>query len=167
MSIEETEKINKLAAELYRQGIASTRDDAVRRAQEMLIRQSGTSGTQSVVQEQEPKSKSITDNYPNEVALRDKQFVERELSRFSKVLDSLSKEIFSLKDELGAVKSSLSTIRVQMSQASQQASQQKPAQQQLQKEEQKPQQPVNHPRSGSYKSEEVAIDKFFYFGSRK
>jgi SMC interacting uncharacterized protein involved in chromosome segregation len=152
MSIEDVQKVNKLAQELLNQKIVSSRDEAVRRAQQMLNKEIAGN---NVASQAAAKPVAFDDSNLKSLIERLKDNTDKQFAAYKNALIALEKEINSLKSkiaELSAKRESVAVQNAQQAAASQE--QQKPAAQS------KP----PHPRMGNYKPEQVAIEKMFYYG---
>ena len=107
MSVEEIQKINKLAQELLDHGLVASRDDAVKRAEEMLNKklaeaQKDNQG-QTVSSDGSIKASDDPDYYRN-IIERTRDQVQREMKNFSEMLTLLASEVDSIKDEIKNLK---------------------------------------------------------------
>lgn len=167
MSVEDVMKINKMAQELLNQGIVSSRDEAVKKAQEMLSKDilpqpqgRNTDNKQSVVMN-DSSIEALRNNLE-----RMKERYESQFAAYKNALVGLEKEITDMK----RVMSQLSVNnRINSANASEPRKGDAPIRAAGSNVEVPPQQEVKkepHPRAGNFKSGDVAIEKMFYYGNK-
>jgi hypothetical protein len=166
MDVERIQKINALALELMKSGLAGDREDAVIQA-EKIYRSRDPQEPYKVMREtmQEVKADAGRSNTNQSSEMTD-----------DKVKDILEKntnfmvaKIKEFQDKITALENQIGSLRTQMSYQKPQ-----PTQDVRQMPQSSPQQPMRgesstsstHPRSGGYNSSEVSIEKFFYMGSK-
>lgn len=183
MDVERIQKINKLALDLMRQGLASDRDDAVVQAEKIFRAKDGEySSIRDRMQATEPQRESSAslalspqtaqavasaDLHPEKVKdilQQNSQFLVKKISEFQEQMQAMRKELDLLKQQ-------------RMIQAPQQQSSVSSAPPKLgeipannpdiQRGQGAQASSSNHPRSGNYKVEEVSIEKFFYMGNKR
>ena len=181
MSVEDIQKVNKFAQELLDQGIVESREEAVKKAQEMLNKE--IAGGDVQVKETEEKqniaaSGSNEDNLRNMIE-RTKTYMETQFNGYKNALIALEKEIRRLHQEVETLKSRP---------VPQPTKQQDPAEEPQKVEESAPQDPgtqtksdssqepqkvevkqesgESHPKVGKTNAEDVSIEKMFYFGNK-
>ena len=170
MDVDQIQKINQLALDLLKQGLAADREEAVRQA-ERVFKGQGAEDYSSLRQRsteiklrengQTQASVALPADEIKQILEQNAQFVVKKIKEFEEKIGSLGKEIASLHQQF--VNQSGPTIRELSSRAVE-----PPA-------EVKPQRPVSkvveevarsHPRSGNYTDQDVSIEKFFYMGSK-
>lgn len=157
--IEDIQRINKLAQELLDHGITSSREDAVKKAEEMLSKRliekdcSRVFSDKQVNQVIADKDKD-TDYYKN-MAERTKEFMEKELANYKSALNALASEVRSLREQV----EKLSARKTEFAAA--EAQPHPPVEKQVSL---KPKE--SHPKRGDYKSEDVSVEKMFYYGNK-
>jgi polyhydroxyalkanoate synthesis regulator phasin len=163
MDVERIQKINDLAVDLMKQGLATDRDAAIAQAEQILT---GKSEYSEIRERMEPESKNTsTPEQPHlsqdeikNILQQNSTFLVNQIKEFNNKITSLEQQIVGLKDELK--RQSGPTIREMRAEV-------KPV-----KETEAPQEtPLkapaeNHPRSGSYNDTDVSIEKFFYMGNK-
>ncbi len=184
MDVERIQKINKLALDLMRQGLASDRDDAVVQAEKIFRVKDGEyssirdrmQGGPEPLQQASAASLALTPNTQQAVASADlhpekvkdilqqnSQFLVKKITEFQEQMQAMRKELDMLKQQ-------------RMVQAPQQAAASNappklgeiPAHNpDIQRGQGAQASSSNHPRSGNYKVEEVSIEKFFYMGNKR
>ena len=157
--IEDVQKVNEMAQELLNQGMAKDREDAVKKAQEVLnknIQNQQSINSENKVEVTE-ENKGL-EYYKNMIS-RTKEQMERQLSVFTQKMNEMIKEINDIKEQLksrGPAKSA-SEMNVDTEQPIAESTQEK--QTELKKDE-------PHPKRGNATSEDVSIEKMFYFGNK-
>lgn len=163
MDVELVQKINKLALELMNQGLAQSRDEAVVQAENFLRRRekdySYSSEIRGRVEEgrteiqregkSQPEKELSTDEIKN-ILQQNSQFLVKTIKEFQEQVKAMEQEIALLKNKLANVARPVSNPP-----AAGEApvrGQSKPAE--------------GHPRLGTYKTEDVSIEKFFYAGNK-
>ncbi len=192
MNIEKLQKVNQLATTLRRQGLAAGRDDAAKLAGEMnwekednvghifgnsnqeekiVIngdnKQESQEGTGETSQTQEQKAvfdeekivsilQKFADQFSAEInRIDDKQKEQDEILR------KLSENIVNMREGISAKENASSgqqQLNTQQTHSGQQSTQQ-PQQKKQESSDEKP-------RSGGYGSDDVSIEKFFYYGQK-
>ena len=165
MDVDRIQKINQLAVDLLRQGLASDREDAVRQAERIFKDQ----GAEEFAYIREKSAEVKKEN--NHVALpadeikhileQNATFLVKKIKEFEEKMASVEKEITTLRSQLSSQMGP--TIRELSSRSVEPPT------------EVKPPRPVSkvaeeaariHPRSGNYTDQDVSIEKFFYMGSK-
>lgn len=177
MDVERIQKINSMALELLKKGMASDREDAVKQAELFYKDLSGdtaalripgresVSATGSVVVE---KSASATQQAAglsadkiNEIMEKNSQFLVKTIKEFQEKIQALEGEVNSLKQKMlmnRPASSALAPGPASSGSGSGSSASAKPAAGSSSE---------SHPRTGSYKQEEVSIEKYFYMGGKK
>src|SRR3989344_7596667 len=180
MDVERIQKINKLALDLMRQGLASDRDDAVVQAEKIFRAKDGEySSIRDRMQATEPQRESAAslaltpqngssasaDLHPEKVKdilQQNSQFLVKKITEFQEQIQAMRKELDMIKQ-----------LRISApQQSSAPAAPPKlgeiPAHNpDIQRGQPTQASASNHPRSGNYKVEEVSIEKFFYMGNKR
>jgi hypothetical protein len=184
MGVEEIQRVNALARELMKHGIAGTSDEALLRAEEMLRGNGVNSMTAAITASAPGKSES----HLSQEALQDLNMGIRSLGvRF----DSIAKEVLGMKDEVRKLTGNLGDMERQINRMSAFQPQQvqverhveapvAPVQQSFVREAVSQTAPVvaaaaqpqfvarvstaSKPAREEFKPEDVAIEKIFYFG---
>lgn len=151
MSVEDVQKVNKLAQELLDQSMASSREDAVKEAQRILNKE--IVDKQEVSENGSVVAKDDLEYYKN-IIIRTKEYTLQQLNAFKKEIENLTAEVHKLKAALAALRPSESKfIHVE--------EKKKDTQQQLKAKKDK-----SHPRQGKFSAADVAVDKIFYYGNK-
>ena len=150
MDIDRIQKVNMLANNLMKQGLASDKDDAIRQAERIYDVQ-----TPNRVEVQEetavPKQDGITEDKLHEILEKNTQFLVKTIRDFSKRLDDMEQKL--------QARSRIQVEPVHNAVPPPPSPPSPPPPPQ-------PAQPVSNPRSGKYNDEDVSIEKFFYMGSK-
>lgn len=183
MDVERIQKINKLALDLMRQGLASDRDDAVVQAEKIFRVKDGeyssirdrmqatepqpqreVSAASLALTPQTPQAAGAGDLHPEkikDIMQQNSQFLVKKITEFQEQIQAMRKELDAFKQQ-------------RMVQSPQQVSNAPPKLGEIPANNpdiQRGQSPTasasNHPRSGNYKVEEVSIEKFFYMGNKR
>lgn len=163
MDVERIQKINALALDLMKKGLAQDREDAVFQAEQVFRNRDSENYAEmrgrmeeirQADQKQDKKIEELTQGKIQEIMEQNTQFIVKKMREFQEKIDSLEKEMSQLRNQVTYQK--LPTVK------------------EIKKEEEIPklgeikstgnekQQP--HPRSGNYKDADVSIEKFFYMG---
>jgi hypothetical protein len=169
MDVERIQKVNNLALDLMRQGLASTRDDAILQAEKIFQGKeteeysSMKETLEEIKQDQKPQQQpELGQETIKNILEQNSNFLVKKIKEFQEKIELMEKEISFLKNR--PVTSNQATVKEIVSNVPppvEQTQQQPPAQQ-----EQKADPTMNHPRSGNYKDTDVSIEKFFYMGSK-
>ena len=156
MSVEDIQKVNKLAQDLLDQNMASSREDAVKQAQQIL--------NKNIVERQKiDESGSIIVNedfdYLKNLVIRSKEYTLQQLNEFKKQIETLTAEVNRLKAEIAASGSSKVKSAQESGLADQKTKQ--AAQQKLKDKKEEYNQ-----RKGKFNPDDVAVDKIFYYGNK-
>ena len=177
MDVERIQKINKLALDLMRQGLASDRDDAVVQAEKIFRAKDGEySSIRDRMQETGPSAASLAatsqsqqsaaDLHPEKVKdilQQNSQFLVKKITEFQEQMQAMRKEIEMLK-QLRMVQAPQQSYAPSTPSKLGEIPAHNPD---IQRGQPTPASASNHPRSGNYKVEEVSIEKFFYMGNKR
>ena len=139
MSVDDIQKVNKLAQDLLDQGICTERQQAVQQAEQMLNKNlTKASQTPELNNEQMDEFKNFM--------MRSKDYMEKQLKVFRQDIQSLANQIEELKKQIRTapppiIKEKCETPQTEL--------------------ETKP-----HPRSGNTEAKDVSIEKMFYYGNK-
>ncbi|MEK6853536.1 MAG: hypothetical protein AABX64_02525 [Nanoarchaeota archaeon] len=172
MDVERIQKINKLALDLMKQGLASDRDDAVVQAEKIFKSNDGDNQSirERMHQGMEPRVPAAAANsvhvqpddlHPDKVKdilQQNSQFLVKKITEFQEQMTAMRKEVEEVKRRFSQTPA-MSGAAPKLGEIFTPA-QEKP-------KEQPQQNTSSHPRSGNYKTEEVSIEKFFYMGNKK
>ena len=179
MDVEQIQKINEMALNLLRQGLAQDRADAVVQAERFFKKQDSSDYSSmrktldEVQQDRQPQQAAVVTQVDlsqdkiKEILEQNASFIVKKFKEFQERVDSMEKE--------------MSSLRAKVDNARMAAVEQPAARSQSQSAQQQTQArgmpssgggsggnaaPV-HPRSGNYSESDVSIEKFFYMGHKK
>ncbi len=156
MDVERIQKINKLALDLMKQGLATSREDAVIQA-ERTFRDQDASDYSSIRERMEvkkPETPTVANLAPDEIKNileQNSAFLVKKIKEFQEKVESMEKEIESLKIKMYSAR----------------APAPEPVSRGMEAAHSEKKENAPHPRSGSYKEGDVSIEKFFYMGNKK
>lgn len=163
MDVYKLQKVNELAKELISQGIATNSEDATKMAEKMI--------EQNRDNEERPLS-DIQDGMTPTTQTSEEESQDTDLRKLQNQVNSNSQSISQIHDKLNEIIGEFNRLEGEINLLKNAARSEK--QSTLQKDnspntkqnnEDKPKQEEgNNPRSGEFKSNDVAIDKMFYFG---
>ncbi|HIG97848.1 TPA: hypothetical protein HA231_00275 [Candidatus Woesearchaeota archaeon] len=174
MGIEEIQKVNALARELMRHGIAGTSDEALLKAKDMLRANPVDSMTAAISAN---TSIGRTEQHAGQQALSE---INMDIRSLGVRFDAIARELLSMKDEMRKLGSSMSDVSGQVMRLA--ARQEQPVSTPVHKAEaapvseqvqqatlqqpqfEKPRQMMARAGKEEYRPEDVAIEKIFYFG---
>ena len=156
--IEDIQKVNALAQELLKAGMATDRADAVVRAEQML--------SKNVVNRQQTVSSTNTievskdTEYYKKLVEKAKEEMTAELNLFRNKMNEIISEINEIKKQMNTVATSRSASDAGLnSDCSVKETFKQDKQTELKK-------PEPHPKRGEWTSNDVAVEKMFYFGHK-
>ena len=164
MNIDQIQKINEMAVNLLRQGLATSRDEAVVQA-EKFFKEQGESNYAQIRERMTPvavqangqqAAEPLAPDQIKEILEKNSSFMVKSIKEFQEKVLALEKEVADLRSRVAfnrpvqPAAPPLGEIPV-IKQPAQANSQEKPA---------------PHPRQGNWKSDDVSIEKFFYMGKR-
>ncbi|HLC89072.1 MAG TPA: hypothetical protein VJG49_03470 [Candidatus Nanoarchaeia archaeon] len=166
MDVERIQKINSLALDLMKKGLASDREDAVRQA-ELVFKNNDQSSNYAEIREMMEKVKpeqrntaqgavDLPQDKIQEILEKNTQFIVKKMREFQEQIASLEKEVNQLRTQINYQK--LPTVREIVAQKEQPPK--------LGEISNATTVPASHPRSGNYKEGDVSIEKFFYMGRK-
>src|SRR3989344_1614319 len=182
MDVERIQKINKLALDLMRQGLASDRDDAVVQAEKIFrskdgeyssIRERMQGGPEPLQQSaaslaltpQSPQAVGSADLHPEKVKdilQQNSQFLVKKITEFQEQMQAMRKELDAFKQQrMGAPQPQ------QFSSAPPKLGEIPAHNPEIQRGQPAQASATNHPRTGNFKAEEISIEKFFYMGNKR
>jgi hypothetical protein len=165
MSIEDVQKVNQLAQELLNKGFASTREEAVEKAQGMLNKEITAANVETKETDNNESSGNSEERLKN-IVERTKEHFERQLAAYKNALVALEKEINSLKEQIKELKSSgVAKSAADSGIAEKKVEEASQPQKELPKEESS-QDKESNPRTGSHQPDDVSIEKMFYYGNK-
>lgn len=172
IDIEQTKKLNFMIKELTRTGAVSSFDDAVTMAGNVYDGGLPKTTTSSVIAQDGDRMRELVDMRIRHHLANHSDQVNQRVSKLVEQNQSLSAEIKQLWGAIESLKQSAPrAIKPEEIDSTKELKVEPRPEPQLQPrgfvEEKKPEQAtVCHPRSGAYNSQDVALDKFFYFGRK-
>ncbi|MBW3004271.1 hypothetical protein KY310_00360 [Candidatus Woesearchaeota archaeon] len=143
MDVEKLKKMNELSKELKKHGMAESTKEVFEQAGEMM-KDEAMGDIISKSSSQEKSKEGFDHQYQIMLERQNRQ---------------IAQEVQALKETVAALKEAVEQLK-----------QARPAQQQPKEERQatfaKKEEPKEHPRQGAFTSEDVAVDKVFYFGKK-
>jgi len=189
MDVERIQKINNLALDLLKQGLATNKDDAIAQAEKIFHKKSDVSLTggdmqdnslqakpaesQSEATSQDTSQVELSKDKIEEILEKNTKFLVAKIREFQEKIDSLEKSVAALKRELvkqreengnkqQAAPSPASSVPIVSADSG------KPVQSASSVNDSLKGGPATekNPRSGEYKDTDVSIEKFFYAGTK-
>lgn len=174
MDVEKIQRINNLARELERQGLANGREDAVAQARKIfnvddssaldhLQMQNGSLQVKSEFSEQKSsddsttKRPALTEDKIAEILQKNSTFMVSTIKSFAAKIEQMEQEIMQMKRKMQELNSRPVAQAVPAAQTTQNVP---PIQTSTNP------QGGDHPRSGGYNAGDVSIEKFFYMGTK-
>ncbi len=186
MDLDKIRKINELAKNLQKHNFAINSLDATETAKEIFEERKPEvevyqQPTQNETQPTENTGSALLERRYQLLLEQNNQKFTDEIKQLKETVDSLSFQVLNLRSEIVKINSSQRTVeKPQEIPQVQQTNIEQPIQQQTQQQSPQPTQTFTnpaplpepakkepHPRQGNYTSNDVAIDKFFYFGRKK
>lgn len=166
MDVEKIQKVNALAKELMDHGFAADLNEAVNKATNMIDKKEDNLNQAQPQEVQSIEPQQQVNNFQAEDSARDKESGmswQQAMTKNNEYIVNLLKDFQSKLDKMTTKIDKLSNRPVQ--QIVQQVEEPKPSQQRLPVQEEKK---VPHVRSGSFVpgSDDVSVDKIFYFGNK-
>ncbi len=182
MDVERIQKINALALELMKKGLASDRENAVMQAEEVFksqhagdyreMRNTLNAVQESVQQRDRPANMQIdlSQDRVRDILEQNSKFLVQKIKEFQEKIDGMEREVETLKVKLNyqRLPTAANVVSNQgptpiigapqmqsMPSSAPQSSMQGGAAA-----------PGSHPRSGNFKDTDVSIEKFFYMGHK-
>lgn len=166
MDVERIQKVNSLALDLMRQGLAADREEATLQA-ERIFRSKDSEEFRSTYskvhgsQQQAATTVISTDNV-HEILEQNTKFLVKTIKEFQDKMAQLEKEVSDLRVKLSYER--LPTVREIITQAVPSPASSATHMPSSAPAQAKPQ--GSHPRSGNFNENDVSIEKFFYMGSK-
>ncbi|MEK6969404.1 MAG: hypothetical protein AABW48_03175 [Nanoarchaeota archaeon] len=167
MDVERIQKVNALALDLLKQGIAQDRQEAVDLAEKTFrtrdsndaynsVKAGMGGSSNSLACDVKPKSEDISQEKIKDILEQNSAFLVKKIKEFQEQMLAMEKEIMTLKGKItyNSIPSAGDILTKEAVKAPQ------PAVNINEKV------PANHPRSGNYKDSDVSIEKFFYMGNK-
>ncbi len=183
MDVERIQKINSLAVDLMKQGLAEDREEAIKQAENVFRSEEadGYSEVKKATELQTPNSEEtqsepeISQNKIKEILQKNTEFIVKTIKEFQEKIHQLEKEVAHVKNNTQGIPTVKDLLDEAQRQKQEQATsrieesapvQAQPVVQQAQHKTEQAQTTESHPRSGNYKDNDVSIEKFFYMGNK-
>ena len=156
MDIERIQKVNNLALDLVKQGLAPDRESALAQAEQILQGVKGSQEYSELRQNIEVKKEPIqviqdlSKDQIRDILEKNTTFLVKTIKDFNAKIITMENEISSLRSQIHAVPK-VKEIVTQVSATNTSG----PAQNK-----------ESHPRSGNYNDTDVSIEKYFYMGKK-
>lgn len=164
MDVEKLKKINQLSGEFKKHGLAVSHDDAFAKAsavvhddelKDVLARTSTTASTATSTETPERPNQATSQGFDNQYQV----LLERQNRQ-------LVQEILALKETVAMLKSDVEQLKSNAARAEILQQAQPKQEKQAVLHEKKECSEKSHPRQGNFTSEDVAIEKMFYYGKK-
>ncbi len=166
MDVDQIQKINNLALDLLRQGIAKDREDAFHQAEKVYQKQAPEyhefkETFKSVEAQGRPKApetsvpEDLSADKIQDILVRNKDFLVKKIREFQEKMEAMEQEIAILKSKVAASGAAVRQAAAVQQEAKASASSSHAAA------------PAPHPRLGNYNEGDVSIEKMFYTGNKK
>jgi len=168
MDVERIQKVNNLAIDLMRQGLASDREDAIAQA-EKIFKERDTEDyanirermneSQPQQEQQQSSEKELSQDEIKDILHKNKEFIVRTFKAMQDKIDYFEREMSFLKSKVNSIGPKVKEI----------VTNEIPSPNQRIEQHQAPSPAQNgngHPRSGNYVESDVSIEKFFYMGNK-
>ena len=181
MNVDRIQKVNDLAIDLMKQGLATDREDAVEQARKMLLgrdtddyveMRKTMKDVENYKEKESPRqsmdSSDISSEKIQDILAKNTNFLVKKIGEFQAKVDELEKELLAVKTRLTYQRLPTASEHLSGSQQNNNT----PAPIQVDKDgirrgqDSDKTQSSAHPRSGGYKGEDVSIEKFFYMGKK-
>ena len=183
MDIERIQKINTLALDLVKKGLASSQDEAIEQAEKIFrVRDDDVVFTRSDMQnnslqvstndsgafdtttanesvQNNETTSSLGQDQIKDILEKNTNFLVSKIRDFTAKIEDLHQEIALLKREMASSSSSMSQMKSHIQENRNSEPHQTPVREQ-------PSQKEDHPRSGGFDDTDVSIEKFFYAGNK-
>ncbi len=180
MDVETIQKINTLALDLMRQGLANSRDDAVAQAEKIYYKGTGNE-TYDSIRRNMGDSLSSTNVTPSSKSSSSSNASDLPQEKVQEILEAntkfLVKTIKEFQEKMAQMEKDISSLRSTQTMYRQQATERSQVMETSSATSARPaasspapsptSSAANHPRSGNYKEGDVSIEKFFYMGNKR
>ena len=179
MNVDQIQKINALAMDLLRQGLATDREDAVNQAERIYEHRYGADAThlrqtQEAVQASSQPRRAETSSFSTvepelgtekvkDILEKNTHFLVKTIKEFQERMQAMEKEVSSLRQ--GMVNSRVERMS-QPSSTPPPLGEINASNPSIQRGKTDGPTADNHPRTGNFKQAEVSIEKIFYMGGK-
>jgi len=166
MDVEKIQKINNLALDLLKQGLASDREEATKQAEKIYGGQTEDyDALKERIAQVEPKRELVNKGSTSELSQdqikdileQNTKFLVKKITQFQEQISSMEKEMQSLKSQLAynKIPSAGQILTKEAVKPNEQAENNSQRKENVEK----------HPRMGGYSEQDVSVEKFFYMGN--
>ena len=177
MDVEKIQRINNLAVELERQGLAIDREDAVAQARRIFnvedhaaldhlqmrdgsLQVRATETTEIQPDSTETKESALSEDKIAEILQKNSTFMVSTIKGFAAKIEQMEQEMMQMKHKIQELASR------QVAQTASSVSTQNATDNSAPVQTSTNPQGGDHPRSGGYNAGDVSIEKFFYMGTK-
>lgn len=171
MDVENIQKINNLALDLMKQGLAANRDEAIAQAEKVLKERETENYAEireRMQETQKEESKETSEDLSPEkvkaILEQNTRFIASKFKEFQEKLEMMEREISFVKNK--AISNGPTVKEIVSQEKENKATQERTAAPSAEEETKNDQENNQHPRSGGYNEEDVSIEKFFYMGNK-
>ena len=178
MNVDQIQKINALALDLLKQGLASDREDAVNQAERIYEHRYGSDAThlrqtQEAIQTssspRRPDTPTFSTIEPELGTEKVKDILEKNTNFLVKTIKEFQERMQAMEKEVSSLRQGMANSRVErMSQSSTPPplGEINATNTSIQRGKTEAPTAENHPRTGNFKQAEVSIEKIFYMGGK-
>ncbi|MFQ5474229.1 MAG: hypothetical protein ACE5DM_00165 [Candidatus Nanoarchaeia archaeon] len=163
MDVEKLQRINNLARELMKHGMAGSMDAAVRIAEQKIQGTPEVSNIKKTMSSDMTAQSQIAQSQDNHTPPQQDRI---ELHKLRSRLDEQAQMIQAMGSKINELISEYNTLKQAVNRVNAIKVPSAPADTQTQIREQHVEKKLPHARSGNYKSDDVSIEKIFYSGTR-
>lgn len=176
MDVERVQKINDLAVNLMKQGLADDRETAIQQAEKIFKERDSSefSEMRETMQEMKKETEPLTNETElsqdeiKDILKQNTDFVVKKFKEFQEKIVRLEKEIATLRTQMTYSKlPTAEQVKSKEEITVKEAVDIPPVQENKEEtEKEDPPKAPSHPRSGNYNEDDVSIEKFFYMGTK-
>lgn len=175
MNVDQIQKINALALDLLKQGLATDREDAVNQAERIYEHRYGTDAThlrqtQEAVQASSQPRRAETPSFstvePELGTEKVKDILEKNTNFLVKTIKEFQERMQAMEKEVSSLRQGMANARVERMSQPVPRGEDTSQQQTIQRGKTESPTAENHPRTGTFKQAEVSIEKIFYMGPK-
>ena len=176
MDVEKIQKVNNLALDLVKQGLAADREEAIAQAEKIFQNQDtkeydelketleGVNEDKKPVEEKKEVTESgLSQDEIKEILQKNTTFIVQKFKEYNEKIASLERDLGEIRTKMTYNKLPIAQEVKKKEEITVNEATEVPAPQPKTQEEKKEAAP-NHPRSGNYSDSDVSIEKFFYMG---
>ncbi|MFW5991527.1 MAG: hypothetical protein ACOCQX_04835 [Candidatus Nanoarchaeia archaeon] len=177
MDVEKLKKVNQLATTLREKGLADGREEAAMLAGRMNY-EHGDQGMEKIFSNEKTEVETSEPQQPEKQDDKQAMDEKKMLNILQKFADQFSQEVNAMNDKIKQQQDAIEKMAHEIGRLKNQGAVSQEPQQTLNKEEEQTTKQTQEtqdtqkkegneqPRSGGYESDDVCIEKFFYFGQK-